>query len=70
MHRHMTHASPEIVTSMMNDCRYGMKTKELHPNSDVCVKTKQSKARATGKVVDDFKNVSLHIDVCEPLPVP
>lgn len=68
-HRRMGHASPDIVTSMMNDRRYGLTARESDANGDICVETKQSKAPATGKLVEDSENVTLHIDICGPLPV-
>lgn len=65
-HKRMGHASPDTVIRMMNNRKYEMKRKESDTN--LC-REKQSKTTVTGKFVEDFENVKLHIDTWAPLPV-
>lgn len=63
----MAHASPDILSIMMNDRCYGVTTRKPDTNRDVFVETIQSKASASGILVEDPDSVTFLTDICGPL---
>lgn len=66
-HSPMGHASPDNIKHMRSDHTYSMTGKVSVGNCNVIVEAKQTNAPATGRLLEESENFTLHSDICGPI---
>lgn len=69
-HSRMRQASPDTTKDVINNRRYSMTGGGSAGKCNVCCETKQTEAPTTGRQLEKFDNITLHIDMCGPIHVP